>query len=274
MTCRGSIRNRSPIRQTLPALVMFALCCVPAQAEAQVAFANDLIQFTEQSFIQNVFGNQRSYAAARKYTDEALQIQIDFVASAVQLSDQQREKLELAGQGDIHRFFNEYERVKRGMTFGGIPRDEWQAVWRKTQPLSTKFAAGLHGPKSLFAKTVSSALDDHQRAEFDEMKETRDIAIYVDNIRMTLSMLERKVPLTRKQRDTIIELLVDETEPPDYYGQASMHFYVVLVQMAKMPQEKLKPVFSNDEWQVIDGMLRQAKAMEQTLKMQREALGQ
>ena len=31
-----------------------------------VIAANDLIQFTEQSFMQNVFGNQRTYTAAKK----------------------------------------------------------------------------------------------------------------------------------------------------------------------------------------------------------------
>ncbi len=252
------------------AVSFLALVAVAKPASAQVVMANDLIQFTEQSFVQNIFGNQRTHAAAKKRTDEALQVQIDFVDMAVHLTDAQREKLELAGSGDIHRFFNDYERVKRGMTFGGIPRDEWQQVWQKTRPLQTRYNAGLHGPKSLFAKTVNSILDENQQHEFEAMKRQREKAIYIDNIRMTLSMIERKVPMTRKQRDAIIELIVDETKPPRYYGQSSMHFYAVLLQMSKVPTEKLRPYFNDDEWKVIAAMIQQGKAMEPHLQAQFE----
>lgn len=244
-----------------------------AAAEFIVA-QNDLIQFTEQAFIQNVFGNQRSFAAARKQSDEALQVQIDFVENAVTLSKDQRDKLELAGHADISRFFNEYEKVKRGMTFGGIPRDEWQQVWQRTQPLSTRYQAGLHGSHSLFRKTINATLGPEQRESFESMKRDRNVAIYIDNIRMTLSMLDRKVPLMRRQRQEITDLLIDQTEPPEFYGQASMHFYVVMGQMANLREGDLKKVFNDKEWKVVDAMLRQAKAMERTLKLQREALEQ
>jgi hypothetical protein len=234
----------------------------------------NLIQFTEQTFLQQVFGNQRSYDAARKQLDQALSVQIAFVENAVELSDEQIDKLELAGRGDIHRFFSDFERVKRGMKFGGVPRDEWQAVWQKTQPLSLRYTAGLHGPNSLLKKTIASTLDDQQRQSFDGMQKDRAVAIYVDNIRMTLAMLDRKVPLTRRQRESVIELLVNETEPPDFYGRANMQFYVVLSQMGKLPQDDLKELFDQNEWRVVQGMLQQAKAIEQTLKAQREALEQ
>lgn len=265
--------NRSVINRTV-AVILIAFCtAMPSAAAFEIVMAaENLVQFTEQSFIQNVFGNQRSYAAARKYAEQALLVQIEFVENAVVLTEAQRSKLELAGHGDIHRFFNDYERVKRGMTFGGIPRDEWQAVWQRTQPLATRYKAGLHGSKSLFAKTVASTLESDQRNSFQEMKKDRDVAIYIDNIRMTLSMVDRKVPLTRRQRETITELLVNETTPPDFYGQANMHFYVVLFQMAKLPEEDLKSNFSVAEWRVLKAMLQQAKAMEHTLNLQRKAL--
>lgn len=244
------------------------------QAFEFVIAANDLIQFTEQSFMQNVFGNQRTYTAAKKNSEEALQVQIDFVESAVTLSDEQRAKLELAGRADMQRFFNQYEKVKRGMTFGGIPRDEWQQVWQRTQPLSTRYQAGLHGPRSLLIKTINATLSPEQRENFAAMKRDRDVAIFIDNIRMTLSMVDRKVPLTRKQRQDVIDMLVKESTPPDFYGQSSMHFYVVMGRMADLPQPELKKIFTDKEWKVIDAMLRQAKAMERTLKLQREALEQ
>ena len=233
---------------------------------------NNMVRFTEQSFVQNVFGSRRSYSQARDYVEQALQVQVDFVDDAVSLTPQQRSKLELAGQGDIQRFFNDYEEVKRGMTFGNIPRDEWQAVWQKAQPLSTRFAAGLHGRRSLLKKTLTSTLGPEQLEQFTAVKAERDRLIYQDNIRMTLSMVDRKVPLTKQQRDQITQLLLAKSSPPEFYGQSSMRFYAVLIELAKMPQDELRELFSETEWRVIDGLMRQARAMERTLQMQREAL--
>ncbi len=255
-------------------LISCCLAALPAGAVQVALAADDLIQFTEQSFIQNVFSNQRSYVAARQHCQQALKVHIDFIDNAVALNEAQRDQLELAGLGDIHRFFTEYERVKRGMTFGGIPRDEWQAVWQRTQPLAARYAAGLHGPKSLFSKTIASALDADQQARYEVIKKERDVAIYIDHIRMTLSMIDRKIPLTETQRDSVIDLLVKHTAPPVFYGQSTLHFYVVLGQMANLPANELKPIFTETEWPIVDGMLRQARAMEATLRLQREAINQ
>ncbi|MCG8648238.1 MAG: hypothetical protein MI861_00305 [Pirellulales bacterium] len=257
-----------------PLMAALLLVTPPRSAVAVdvVMFQQDLIQFTEQSFIQNIFRNQQSFASARKHCEQALKVQIDFVENSVTLTDQQRRKLELAGRGDIHRFFTDVQRVKRGIKFGGIPRDQWQQVWQKTQPLQARYSAGLHGSNSLFAKTISAALEPSQRETFAATKRKREQAIYEDNIRMALSMLDRKVPLTRRQRLTVTELMLKETSPPTFYGEASMHFYVVLFQMTQVPQDELKSIFADNEWQVVDGMLRQAKAMEHTLKLQQEAL--
>jgi hypothetical protein len=266
--------HRHLIVPTLAALICGGSIAPTAGAVDVLMMQNDLIQFTEQSFIQNVFGNYRTYNAAREHAENALQVQIDFVANAVPLSDDQKNKLELAGRGDIHRFFTDYERVKRGMTFGGIPRDEWQEVWQKTQPLSTRFAAGLHGARSLLAKSITSTLAPEQKEVFDAMKRQRDTDIYLDHIRMTLALIDRKIPLTRQQRDTVTQMLIRGTTPPLFYGQSNSRLYVVLLKMTELPEEELRAVFNQDEWKIVDALLRQARAMERSLQQQLEALGQ
>ena len=266
--------HRQLFARLLAALMFVCLVMLPVAAIDVLVMQNDLIQFTEQAFIQNVFGNHRTLSAAQEHTEKSLQIEIDFIASAVELSDDQRSKLELAGRADIHRFFTDYETVKRGMTFGGIPRDQWQQVWQQAQPLSTRFAGGLHGPRSLLSKAIASTLGPEQQERFDAMKRQHDVAVYADNIRMTLALLDRKVPLTRQQRESIQQMLVRATKPPQSYGEPNMRFYVVVIQMANLPREEFKAVFNDDEWKVMDGLLRQAKAMERTLKIQLQALGQ
>ena len=102
------------------------------------------------------------------------------------------------------------------------------------------------------------------------MRRARSIAIYRDNIRMSLVMLERKVPLTQQQRETITEVLIKDTKPPEYYGQRTMNYYVVFGKMAEKEAE-VKELFLDAEWKVVGAILRQAKAMQRTLQLQAQA---
>ena len=78
---------RFNLRLPIACVILMIAMAGPLPAERLVAANNDLIQFTEQSFIQNVFGNHRSYAAARKHAENELSLQIEFVDNAVTLTD-------------------------------------------------------------------------------------------------------------------------------------------------------------------------------------------
>jgi hypothetical protein len=220
--------------------------------------ANQDAEFNEQAFDQSNF-SQLTMLAARKRCEDSLQASLELVDKAAALSNGQKSKLELAGQIDIHRFFASYEDLKRTIPFGNLPRKEWQTRLAQIQdevlPMKTRFSQGLHGETSLFAKTLATTLNAEQNRNVHELFLQRARNVYVNYIRVTLAVVDRAVPLTRKQRSRISKLLISQTEPPASYGTSATPIHQVLHRMAQVEKE-LREVFSEQEWVVISKLIQ------------------
>jgi len=217
------------------------------------ALGANQIRYPEESWNQQIFGIQP--AEARVLARRGLQLRLEAMDRAVSLSEPQRSKLALAGEGDIHRFFAEYERVRDGCTFGQISRDDLQKLMTKAQPLQKRYQSGLHGRGSLFDKTVASLLTGQQRERLDAMRKERRRREYRDRIRIALMILDRKLPMTAAQREELTELLIEHTPPPRRYGNQNAQLAMVLGQFAKLPNDRLRAVFGDDQWGVMQSVI-------------------
>jgi hypothetical protein len=247
--------------------LLLTLACAPvAPALADdvdvVVQEVNMIHMSPEQIAQWVFGNQGNAQNARKSAEAALKLQVDFVAQIGDLSDVQRAKLQLAGQGDIHRFFELFERIQRDTPTGNIPQDQWQQVWQRLQPLQNRFAAGIHGRSSLFRRTIRSALSPPQLAKYESLDRERRRQHYHAIVRATVATIEAKIPLTAAQRGKLIDLVMSQTEPPDAWGQSYYQYYFVLYAMSKIPEPDIKPIFLDNEWKVMQAMLNQGRGWE------------
>lgn len=219
------------------------------------------IQFTEESFDRGNF-SQMTSITARKQAEALLSASIAFIAKVTDLDDAQKNKLQLAGEIDIQRFFSEYDAVKRGLQFGSISRDVWQEQFTRArievQPLLTRFSSGLHGDGSLFGKTLQTCLDPEQLNSVEVQRDARKRAIYARNVTLALATIDRTVPLTRKQREKVTEILVTETEPPDVYEISSRLVFQIVGRMDQV-KSQLEPLFSETEWKVVNLMIEVGK---------------
>ena len=234
-------------------------CLLPARVQAQ---ADQTVQFSEASFDKNNF-EQLTAIGARKKCEDSLEASLGLVHAVANLSDAQRAKLELAGQIDIHRFFSDYQIAKQGLRFGSLPRNAWTDMFSKAEkrisPLRDHYARGLHGDASLFQKTLVSTLDQTQYDQVDQLFRERKQNEYARYIRITLAMIDRKVPLTVQQRDTITELLLTKTDPPESYGPANTPIYKVLSQLALI-LEDLQELLSDSEMHVVKELITAGEA--------------
>jgi hypothetical protein len=275
----ASISHVPPGRCLASRSCLLALCTLLfalSTAQAQVAVAAELVdgearfQMNEQQLVQWVFGNMRG-KDYRAQTEQALRVQVEFIATIGTLSPPQRDKLELAGRGDIHRFFDRFETLQRDCPTGMIRQQEWQDIWQKVQPLQMRYQAGLHGRGSLLRKTVRSALDDEQFAAYQAMEAERHRRHYHSLLKATVAMIEQKIPLTIEQRTRLIDLVMEKTEPLGHYGQSYYQYHAILLQMSKIPEQDLKPIFLANEWKVMQGLLQQGRGMEHMIRQMQEA---
>ncbi len=81
-----------------------------------------------------------------------------------------------------------------------------------------------------------------------------------------MELLNNEVGFTDDQRRQLVQLLHDETTPPRSLGQND--YYVVLYQLSRIPEARIKPVFEDVQWRYLKRSLDQGRGMEMFLKQQ------
>lgn len=223
------------------------------------------IQINEQTIMSWIFNNRQSTDKVREELEEIIQTRIDLIVAACDLSPEQRAKLELAGAGDIHRFFNEYAALRRTIRMGNVSIEEYQEINQKVQPVRQKYSAGLHSRESLFAKAVPYVLDARQQSQYAEFERARRKRQYESMVRGTVALIENEIPLSNDQREKFLKLILAEEAPLRVDVVSYYYVYLVLYRISKIPEEQLKPIFLENEWKVMKPLINRGQAYRQVL---------
>ena len=140
---------------------------------AEDAQANGRVLIDEANFDRWVFqGNARVVvvrghggvaengvaATARVQLDSQLKVRLDELVRDCHLNEAQQRKLALAGRGDIKRFFDQVEEVRKKFLAVRNDQNRLNQVWQEISPLQQQFSTGLFGEQSLFAKVLRTTL--------------------------------------------------------------------------------------------------------------------
>ncbi len=222
-------------------------------------------EMPENQFDQWVFQNFPTATGARKKLEQMLTLQMDDVDRACQLSDAQKKKLLLAGRGDILRFFESVEVVRKKFLLVRKDQQKFNEIWQDISPLQVKFQAGLFSDDSFYHKTLRNMLKGEQLSKYSEIDNERRKFQYRAKVELVVAMLENALPLRDEQRQKVIALIVEETKPPRSFGQ-QQDYYIVMWNISKIPEKTLKPLFSDAEWKVLNQQFAQVRGLEQWLK--------
>jgi hypothetical protein len=212
---------------------------------------------------QQLYGRFGGAGVAHNKLDAALALRIDDVERICGLTEAQKKKVQVAGRGDIKRFFDRVEETKR--KFQGGPNNQFNNIWQEIQPLQAELTAGLFGDDSLFAKTVMRTLNEDQAAKYGNVLRERSLVRYQATVAWCVVQLDKSVGLSDEQRHRLVELLMMETRPPKRFGQND--YWYMMLQASKLPESKIKPIFDNVQWRILQRQLMQGRSMEQWLKM-------
>ena len=211
---------------------------------------------------QWVFGRYGGSGGARNKLDASLLVRIVDLERACGITEAQKQKLRLAGRGDIKRFFDKVEALKRKFQLG--QNDPNTNIWNEIQPLQVELNTGLFGDDSLYAKTIRRTLSPDQAALFEGVSRERKSFRLRATVEWFVVHLDKGLGLTDLQRQRFVELLVNEAEPPKKFGLGD--YWYLLLQTARLPESKLKPIFDAPQWRLLSRQFVQARGMEQWLK--------
>jgi hypothetical protein len=211
---------------------------------------------------QWIFGRFGGSGGARNKLDSSLKLRIEDLDRSCHISDLQKKKLLLAGRGDIKRFFDKIEEVKR--KFHNGQNDPNANIWQDIQPLQVELNTGLFGDDSIYYKTIRRTLDGDQISRYESSLRERKMVRYRTTIEWFVVHLDKGLGFSDDQRQRFVELLVNESRPPRKFGQGD--YWYLMIQTARVPESRIKPIFDVPQWRLLSRQFAQARGMEQWLK--------
>jgi hypothetical protein len=237
-----------------------------AVEEVEVAAPAQVMMINDAQFDMWVFGGPRNSGAGRNKLDALLDLSVDEVSRECSLSDIQRQKLLLAGRGDIKRFFEKVEEKRKKFDKLKTDQNKIGELYQELVPLQAALHAGLFGDGSLYSKTLKRVLGEHEDARYEEVVREKNRFRYRAKVGLAVAQLDQTLGLSDKQRRDLVELILQECQPPSRYGQYD--YYLILYQAGKIHRDKLKPLFKDKQWAFFVRQLDQMRGMEQFLRNQ------
>jgi hypothetical protein len=210
-----------------------------------------------------VFGTEGP-AHFRRRLEFSLTARVSGVDRICLLSEVQRKKLELAGQGDIKQFFDRVESSRRKLREEPLDRRAAQAILAEFRRRPSRPRAELFGGNSLFEKILKRTLTTDQLARYETVTHAEHVARHRDTIKWVVGSMDTALRLSPAQHRQLERLLVEETQPPKRFGEYD--YYGVLFQMSLLPEKKLTRILEDDQWAKLKMQLAEASRLGPALK--------
>jgi hypothetical protein len=243
---KSRLKQQWPWFTSVAALAVIALAsprlCAAPDDEVLVAdakVADDGVR-GHVDLAQNVFHGARNIEGGRKRLNSQLKVQLNELDRACKLTAEQKDKLTLAAQADIRRFFDRFEDLRQRMDLSKDNREAWQKLWPEVTALQENLAAGLFADRSFFAKVVRKTLTEDQYEKYQQVLDERRRFRYRASIETTLVLLESSVAFRSEQHEALVKLLLETTQPPPVFGHYDQ--YVVLFRISHLPKDQLREV--------------------------------
>lgn len=222
-------------------------------------------QVNEENFDQWVFGGGGNAPAIQARMTSLLNLRIDEISRISQLSDPQKKKLLLAGRGDLKRLMDQVEQKRKEFQLVRNDQNKFMQFYQTLQSIQMSVQTGPFGDDaSIFSKTIKKTLDGGQASRYAEVLKARREYRFRAKLDLVVAMLDNTIGLKSDQRKQLVSLLRKETRPPKKFGAYDSQ--VVLLQLSKMNESKLKPIFDDSQWRAMKRQLDGAKSMEQFLQ--------
>jgi hypothetical protein len=173
------------------------------------------------------------------------------------------------GRADIQRFFDLYDHAKK--KFDEAKNDQNKLnneFWQEISPLQMMMHAGLFAQDSFLDRAMRHTLTEEQLAHSQALDAERRVFRHKADIALAVAEIELSAPLRAEQRRELTALLEKVTKPSRKHGNNGNN--VLLYKLSKLPQEKIRPLFDDAQWNAVEKCLNQYKGMEQWLKQSGE----
>lgn len=203
-----------------------------------------------------------------QFVEMQLNGQLAELDRACHLTDLQRQKLELAGRGDLARLQAEITALHAELVGKSYDQNEIGNVHSRIQPLGERVRKGILDEESLFQKVKASTLDEQQRTAYDKSVAERTKFQFEAKLKLFVAALDAKAPMLAKQREALLALLIAKSQPPRQWGNEQYEWLYVVYQASRMPADELKGILDDAQVRCFQDAVSQGPQYGQMLKQQ------
>ncbi len=222
-------------------------------------------QWNLPNFDQWVLGN-KTRDQIKGMIKQMLALQLQNVSLACDLTAGQREKIELAGEYDMIRMSRAIDDLGERFRRAAQDQETYSRLINEGSAMQMSLKSGIYDESSLFRKVLRQTLNRDQALRYERQERLRRKFRYEAKIELALSNLEGSISLTADQRQRLVKLLVDETEPPKKFGQYDT--YVVFMQLGKLSEVKLKPILDESQRKSLKTLVDRFRGFDRMLQTQ------
>ena len=124
---------------------------------------------SDDQFDQWVFGAPRNSGGGRNKLDTLLTLQVEDVARVCRLTEIQKKKLQLAGHGDIKRFFEKVDEKRKKFEKVKTDQNKVSEIYQELLPLRSTLQSGLFNEGSFYSKTLRTVLTDEDAVTYQKL---------------------------------------------------------------------------------------------------------
>lgn len=241
---------------------------VPVEENPQQQAEQQQQQFVvaDETFDQWVFGQRGNAALGKTRLESALLVQIENIDRLCTLTEEQRQKLRLAGRGDIKRLFDRVEQLRKKFQLVKTDQNKINEFFQEVQPFQAALKRGPFGDGSIFSKTLKSTLTPEQAAQTDLAHRDRRMFEYKARVELVVNLLDENLALRAAERRRLVELLVAETRPPKAFGNHQYDYYVIMYQAARLPPAKIQSILDEPQYKAMQKVFDQMRGIEPFLR--------
>ena len=182
-----------------------------------------------------IFARHKTAEAARRFADLTLTEIIGRIDRDCHLAPDQKRKLNLAGQGDISRFFHRVEAFKTEMyNRTEVPPGTEPAVAIRSMAIC--FQSGLFHDGSLLRKSLPTVLDTDQLAAYFVGVEKDRQRRHDVSIKNLIVLVGETTPFTPQEREQFQAVI--KTEIPPCKSEGPFGVYYLVIQAGRLAKKQ------------------------------------
>jgi hypothetical protein len=193
----------------------------------------------------------------KQQLDGLLSRRVADLGRTARLGEDQKQKLLLAGRGDIVRLVDRMQELRSRYQSAALTPEVQRKIDQEAVPIRAALRGGVFTGDSLFAKTLAKTLTSAQIARYERIDRSRRLFQHRAGVHMTVLRLATALGLSDDQWKRLEQLLLTETHPAQITGEPypAAYFNIVYRQMRGIPEEKLKPLFDPWQWRTLQTKL-------------------